>query len=72
MFTSNEHDIYSGGSRGGGSGGLLEHPPPHVPRFLISYENEIIWSQRPNCFIFMGYIRKMRENQQSKPTPLYI
>ena len=31
------------------------------------YENEIIWS---NYFIFMGYSRKMRSNQQSKPPPL--
>ena len=32
----------SGGFRGG-SGGLLEPPP--CPCFLISYEDEIIWSQ---------------------------
>ena len=37
----------------------LPAPPP--PRVLISYEIEI------NYFIFMTYLRKMREN----PIPLY-
>ena len=60
--------ISNGGSKGD-SGGLLK-PPPRLPLFYMSYENEIIWSLRQNYFIFMGYSRKW--DQISKATPPLI
>ena len=46
--------------------GVRSNPFP-APQCFLSYENEIIWSHylvsvRPNYFIFMGYLRKMRSN----------
>ena len=50
--------------------------PPPPPPLVFSFLN-ILWkwnnlvSVSPNYFIFMGYLRQMRSNQQSKPPHLY-
>ena len=50
--------------------GVRSNPIP-VPRFKISYENETMVSMGPNYFVFMGYLRNVREKQQSEPPYLY-
>ena len=54
--------IYDTLASGGCRGGLLE--PPSLPS---GFKYPMI----PNYFIFMGYLAKMRENQQSEPSHLY-
>ena len=52
-------DTVSMGRIGGSRGGSFEHPSR--PWFYISYENEIIWSQRDQIISFSWrYLRKMR------------
>ena len=52
--------IQAGGGGGvWGSGGSLE-PPPHPPFFNILWKWNNLVSVRPNYFISMGYLRKMR------------
>ena len=55
----------SGGSRGGSHG--FDYPllPLDVLKYPMKMNNLV--SVRPNYFIFMGYLRKMRSNQRSKP-----
>ena len=68
-FLTKNNTVHSGRSRGG-SGGWLR-PPPY-PLFLnIQWKWNNLVSVRPKYFIFMRYLRKMRENQQSKPQNLY-
>ena len=37
--------LKNGGEPEGDQGVRLNHPPPPPPRFWITHENEIIWSQ---------------------------
>ena len=61
----------SGGSRGD-SGGSLHPPLPSPPQFLnILWNWNNLVSVRPNYFTFMGYLRKMRWNQQCEPPHIY-
>ena len=47
--------------------------PPRLLFLNIRWKWNNLVSVRPNYFIFMGYLRKMRYNQQREPpTPLYI
>ena len=48
---------------GGSIGGSLE-PPSCPPFFNILWKWNNLVSQRPNYFIFLGYLRKMSKNQQ--------
>ena len=49
----------------------VQNPAPLFLNILWKWNNLV--SVRPNYFIFIEYLRKMRENQQNKPlTPLYI
>ena len=50
----------------GGPGGLLE--PPSPPTFQISYENEIIWSQRDQIISFSWDIEETQD-KISKANP---
>ena len=51
--------------------GVHSNPPP-CPLFLnILWNWNNLVSMRPNYFIFMGYLRKRRQNQQSEPLPLH-
>ena len=43
--------------------------PPSVFKYPMKINN--LLSLRPNYFIFMGYLRKMRTNQQSETPLLY-
>ena len=56
-----------------GFGGSIE-PPLLLPVFKYPMKINNLVSMRPKYFIFMEYLRKMRQNQQNNrtPTPLYI
>ena len=49
---------------------LSPPPPPPFLNVLWKWNNWV--SVRPNYFFFIGYLGKMRENQQSEPPQLYI
>ena len=70
-ITNSHIEPCNGGSRWG-SGVSIELPP--TPRFLISYENEIIWSQWDQIISFSWDIEeKWDKISKANPhTPLYI